>query len=275
MYFSTRAIALFAFLALVLGSVPATIQAAGYPKEFSATIQWTIPTDPNVPGAAAGSEKIVGKVYSGKDRLRIESTTDDRTRALILLTAEKKAWTLDLKDKSYHEGAGKVAVLPKPDIDILPSDPDSPCARKEKVTCTRAGSDTLDGVAVEKWTISIHQNNQKGEILLWIDPERRLVLKQQPGQGPLHARTLLGEVDHGGRPTEKWTITETFQGQSHVMEQWVDKELRLIVRQSGPAGDFLVVQDIAIAPQSPALFQVPEGFKLVNPPTQPPLPGKR
>ncbi|MBF0145419.1 MAG: hypothetical protein HQL84_02555 [Magnetococcales bacterium] len=257
-------------LLLLSGLFPSALEAAWYPKEFSAEVQWTLPTDPRV---SAPAEKITGKVYAGNQRMRIEATTQNKTHALIVHEGGKKAWTLNPETKSYHDGVGKVPMLPKPDIDILPSDPDSPCAKKNKVTCNSTGSDTLDGVAVEKWTISIHQNNQKGEILLWIDPKRRLVLKQQPNLGPQHTRILVGEVDHGGRPTEKWTITETFQGQSHTMEQWVDKELRLIVRQSGPVGDFLLVQNIQVAPQPQNLFQIPAEFKQTLPPAPKPLPG--
>ncbi|MBF0415968.1 MAG: hypothetical protein HQL78_06645 [Magnetococcales bacterium] len=251
-----------------LGVTTAPLEAAWYTKEFSAQVKWTIPT-PTEP------EKIEGHVYVGDKRLRIENTTKGHTNALIFLVQEKKAWTLDLAAKNYHDGVARMAMLPKPDTDILPSDPDSPCANKEKrVTCAKTGSGTLDGVATEEWTITIDQDQQKGEIKLSIDPARHLVLKQQPDVGPVRTRTFLGDMDHQGRPTEKWKVSEEFQGQSTVLEQWVDKELRLIVRESGQAGDVLLdVSAIKIAPQPDSLFKIPDGFKLTQPVMDPHPPG--
>lgn len=263
-----------ALVAVVLGVTTTSLEAAWYPKEFSAQVQWSIPT-PTTP------EKIDGNVYVGDKRLRIENTSKGHTNALIFLVQEKKAWTLDLAAKNYHDGVARMAMLPKPDSDVLPSDPDSPCAGKEKrVTCSKTGTGTLDGVATEEWTITIDQDQQKGEIKLSIDPARHLVLKQQPDVGPIHTRTFLGDMEHQGRSTEKWKVTEEFQGQSTVLEQWVDKELRLVVRESGQAGDVLLeVNAIKIAPQPDALFKIPEEFKLTQPsmdpnPSAPPMPGK-
>lgn len=265
-----------AILAGGLGLASHPLQAEWYPKEFSASVQWTIPPgSPNAQGAPGALGKIQGKVFVGNLRMRIESTSQGITRALIVIPEEKKAWTLDLTGKTYHEGVGRVALLPKPDSDILPSEPDSPCAQKDKFSCNKTGSDTLEGVAVEKWVIDVIQGEQKGQTTLWIDPKRHLVLKQQPKNGPLQVRTLLGDVEWGGRPAEKWKLSEDFQGRVNTMEQWVDKELRLVVKQSGQSVDFLVIQGIQIGPQPDQLFRVPEGFKLTPLPVANPPSGQR
>lgn len=89
---------------------------------------------------------------------------------------------------------------------------------------------------------------------------------QQDGGDFACARQGMETVN--GRPAEKWEFTATQNGQTMTSTVWVDKELRMPIRQELPGGAVSELRDIRVGPQPAHLFQVPGGYTRIELPQQ-------
>lgn len=254
------------FVALVLSlsatlAVPASAGAVTwYPGEFAADIVFTNPENPK--------EQAQGTLHIGQGRFRAEGVHDGTRKALIVLSDKREAWTLLLDKGEYFPGMGGAPMPPKPDVELLPDDPKSPCTTEKSLSCSKVGTETMDGIQTDKWEIRVTRQGQIRALTLWSDPGRGIILRQQAEGGPAMVRKLLGVEEVGGRPTEKWEVSQTFQGKSRTHSRWVDVKLRLPVRMAGEQGVAMVVSNIREGAQPDRLFEIPASFKKVAPPAQ-------
>ncbi|MEO5363518.1 MAG: DUF4412 domain-containing protein [Magnetococcus sp. DMHC-8] len=268
---------------------PATAQAAvWYTGEFSADI---VMTDPRAP-----DNKARGTFFVGKDRFRAEGVLQGKQKVLIVHPQERKVWMLSPAEKTYYAGAGSAPIPPKPDIERLPGDSDGPCKQDKAITCARLGTEKLNGVETEKWEIKIQPPapppGQAGsaapdqqpaqKVLVWADPARHIVVRQQPEAGPSMERVLVATEQLAGRSTEKWAISQTFQGNTQKFFRWIDSKLRVPVREEEDGKVVMELVNIQEKAQPTALFEVPKDFKEVQPPAlpreaepMPPPPGEK
>ncbi|MEO5339943.1 MAG: DUF4412 domain-containing protein [Magnetococcus sp. MYC-9] len=249
--------------------------AVWYTGEFSADI---IITDPRAPDG-----KVRGSFYVGKDRFRAEGIHQGKRKALIVHPQERKVWMLLPEEKSYYAGAGGAPVPPKPDIDRLPGDNDGPCRQDKAISCTRLGTEKLNEVETEKWEVKItppgpppgqptagaptEQPVQKATV--WADPKRHIIVRQQLEGGPAMERLLVATEKVADRATEKWAVTQTFQGASQKYFRWVDSRLRVPVREEEDGKVVMELVNIQEKPQAAALFEIPKEYKEVQPPAPP------
>ncbi|MBF0142141.1 MAG: hypothetical protein HQL57_02540 [Magnetococcales bacterium] len=259
-----RRIASSAFLAAALASTSPSAAVAGsgvwYPGEFSANITMT---------QTKTQEKATGRLFVGKGRIRAEGTFRNEPRAVIIDTEARKVFTLITDKKQFHKGLGEVPQPPKPDIDILPQDKDGPCNQKEGPTCRKVSEEPVNGVPCEKWEILFSRQGEKRTVTVWADPARHIVLKQEAPETPTMERKLTSTEEVGGRPTEKWTVSHQFKGETRSFTQWVDTALRLPVFMDGGSSGFsMTVSDIKEAAQAESLFALPEGYQEIPPPAQ-------
>ena len=94
-------------------------------------------------------------------------------------------------------------------------------------------------------------------------------LKMMQDRGPGATCRRVGEDTVDGRRTIK------FEGVSPEHERgyaWVDPSLRFIIKVEGANGDGMALENIREAPQPPALFTIPAGFRRVDP--QQPTPAR-
>lgn len=252
---------------------PVTAKASvWYAGEFSADI---IISDPRAP-----QNKARGTFYVGKDRFRAEGVHRGQHKVLIVQPLNRKVWMLFPKDKTYYAGPGEAPIPPKPDVERLPGDRDSPCQKDKALSCTRIGSETINGIKTEKWEIN-HQRPMpategsdtppkhiKRKMTLWIDPARRIVLRQQPEKGPTMERLLVATENIKGRQTEKWAFVQSYQGQTQKYFQWVDTALRVPVREEEDGKILMELVNIQEKKQPASLFEIPSLFKEIQPPTR-------
>lgn len=249
---------------------PVTAQAGvWYAGEFSADI---IITDPGV-----SNSKVHGTFHVGKDRFRAEGMHQGQHKVLIVHPLDHKVWMLFPESKTYYAGPGRVPVPPKPDVERLPGDHDSPCQEDKWLSCVRIGTETLNGIKTEKWEIS-HQRQAATradpnvsqasgtKVVLWADLSRRIVIRQQTSAGSVVERTLVAMEKINGRQTEKWAFSKQYQGETQNFFQWVDAKLRVPVRDEIEGKTAMALVNIQEKPQPAHLFEIPRAFKEVPSP---------
>ncbi|MBF0180304.1 MAG: hypothetical protein HQM03_09800 [Magnetococcales bacterium] len=249
---------LLATLALPTGAAHA---ANWYNSPFSADILMTNPENPK--------DQAKGKLFVGPDRFRSEGMYQGTKKVLIINLADRKAFTLLPDKKEYHEGMSEALMPPKPDVELMPGDPQGPCKTDAQLNCAAAGNETINGIPTEKWTVKASAKEVAYQVSLWIDPKRRIVIKQQPENGPTMERKLLGVEKVNGRDTEKWEFTHSFKDKRNSYLQWIDVNLRIPVRMGEGRNSPMEISNIAEGNQDAALFQVPKDFKQVAPPAPP------
>ena len=238
-----------------------------YTGEFSADV---VLTDPRAP-----QNKVHGTFHVGKDRFRAEGLFQGKRSVLIVRPLDRMVWTLFPEDKTYYAGPGKMPIPPKPDLEQLPGDADSPCQQDRALSCTSIGSESLHGIQTEKWHI-VYQGHVpvagnraqplERKATLWADPSRHIVIRQQPEGGPLMERTLIATERINGRETEKWTFVHSFQGQSQRYVRWVDVQLRVPVREERNGTVVMELLNVHARKQPADLFEVPKAFREIQPP---------
>ncbi|MBF0134881.1 MAG: hypothetical protein H7833_06895 [Magnetococcus sp. DMHC-1] len=248
-------------LALMIVGVTAVPASAGswYGGEFSAEVMMT--------GKDSPANQATGRLFVGKNRIRAEGSHRGQEKAVIIDAANHKAWTLMPASKQYYEGVSDAPVPPEPDVKPLPSDPDSPCnTNAAQVKCTKVGMDNTAGVPAEKWTVTRSVQGRSMQMTMWIDMQRRIIVRQEAQDGPVMERRFKGMEDVGGRAAEKWEFSESFRGQTATYTQWIDARLRVPVRVSGDQKYVLEMRNIQEGPQPDTLFQLPADYQQVAPP---------
>ncbi|MBF0184884.1 MAG: hypothetical protein HQM06_10910 [Magnetococcales bacterium] len=256
-------------------AIPTVSQAAiWYTGEFSADI---IMNDPRTPDS-----KARGTFYVGKDRFRAEGVHQGQKKVMIVLPQEHKVWMLQPDEKTYYAGPGNAPVPPKPDVERLPGDADGPCKQERGITCSKLGNEKLNGVDTEKWEIKVSpppgqapagKAPESQKVLVWADPSRHIIIRQQPEAGPAMERVLTAVEKVNGRDTEKWKVSMSFQGKSQSYIRWVDSGVRVPVREEEGGQVLMELVNIQEKAQAAALFELPKEYKEVQPPAPPPPPG--
>lgn len=247
----------------VLLLTPALLQAEPwFGGEFSADVVMTKADNP--------ANQASGKIFVGNLKIRAQGQHQGVSKSVIVDHMARKAYTLLDSAKQYHEGIGQGMPPPSPDVDILPADKESGCNQEKGPKCAKVGQEKVGSLDAEKWQVTVTnpQNNQTVSTLVWVDPQRRIVLRQQPDKGPTMERLLQGVEPVEGRPTEKWEFVNTFNNQSRKHEQWIDAKLRIQVKVAMEGKTVLEVKGIKEGPQPIELFQVPTGYQQMQP--QPP-----
>ncbi|MBF0424358.1 MAG: hypothetical protein HQL66_00860 [Magnetococcales bacterium] len=249
---------------LVVGVVASPAAAAPwYGGEFSAEVTMSSKDNP--------SNQATGRVFVGKGRLRAEGSYRGQSKVVLIDDTNHKAWTLLPTSKQYYEGVADAPVPPQPDVEPMPSDADSPCNTSAgQVKCSKTGTENVGGVAAEKWVIVRAFQNRTMQVNLWVDAQRRIVLRQEAQDGPIMERLFKGMEDVNGRQTEKWEFVRSFRGQSMSSTQWIDARLRIPVRGMSSDQKYLLeVRNIQEGPQADALFVLPGDFQQVAAPKMP------
>lgn len=238
-----------ALLATGIAFGPAAVAADKFGPEFSAeAVQFNPKTN----------QSMVAKMFAGKDGMRrIEYTQDNRTAVQIAIPTQGTVYMLFPEQQSYMERQGPPMGT---------EDDDKPCANMANVTCKSLGTETIDGRAAEKWEFVSSFQGQTARTLQWVDQQRKFPLRQEMSNGQVMEMHLLGEEKLQGRSTEKWEmVSKSGQGEPVRSLQWYDPELRTAIREEQPGGFVQELRNIQVGAQAATLFQVPQGFRKVEP----------
>jgi len=135
----------------------------------------------------------------------------------------------------------------------------------QNLTCNKIGVESVNERPAEKWELESTAQGQSGKLVIWLDQERHIPVRQSLPDGTIMEMRLVGMEALNGRNTEKWEMKATRPGgQSSVAYQWFDPELNMNIREEQPGGFVSEFRDIRIGRQPADLFTVPPGYKVMS-----------
>lgn len=218
--------------------------------------------------ALVGQPETSGTVVKSGQNMRLEFISEGQKIIQILRPEIGAMYILDPAAQTYMEVLGP--AVPPTATDAYTN----PCpAQTESQGCQKIGSDTINGITVERWLLSTAPNTQP-VVLLW-DSTRRRALRQEFPDGSKMVMSFQSMQDLNGRRTEYWTTQSTTPGQPAASgDWWFDPQLRVVVRETLPTGETRRLENIVVGAVDAAAFQVPQGWQkreLPNP-QQPAMP---
>ncbi len=79
----------------------------------------------------------------------------------------------------------------------------------------------------------------------------------------------LGTETIEGRPADKWEFISKHDDNTYRSLVWIDRELRVPLRQEFAGGVMSELKDIRVGPQPASLFRVPADYKKIEMPSHP------
>ena len=210
-----------------------------------------------------GQSETSGKIIKSGQNMRLEFDQNGQTVIQILRPTEGLMYILDPEQQTYIEIRGQAVPATKSDGYTTPC-PES----AQMAQCERIGTDTVSGIAVERWALA--SNPQTRPLIILWDSTRRRALRQEFPDGSVMAMHFQAMEDLNGRMTEHWTIKITTGNQpANTGSWWFDPELRVVVREELPGGEVRRLEDIVVGAVDETAFQVPDGWqqKQPTPPT--------
>ncbi|MCP5372929.1 MAG: hypothetical protein H6907_14480 [Hyphomicrobiales bacterium] len=199
-----------------------------------------------------------GKLYVSDLGTRFEVAQQGQTRVQIYDAVSGLTRALFPDQKTYMEWRGGGGV---PGVK-----PDNPCPSDKRIACDKQATETVGNVSAEKWRLSSAQGRTA---MIWWDPQRRMVVRQESDDGQVMQMTFLGPVRLDGRAVENWrTVFQSSDGKQSQTEQYYDPAIGLAVRETFPNGVVRELRNIRMVAPDPKLFQVPAGYRQVQPPPQ-------
>ena len=233
-----------------------TLAIAGESQvEFSADVMQSMPQQ----------EPQQGRLYVGNEQVRTDISVSGKSMIQIIDIKQQTAYMLDPAQKSYMERkAGPGEMMPGGGAAARDA---NPCAGMQNLACRRVGVETVNGRPAEKWEMENTSQGQSGKMVVWLDQERHIPVRQSLPDGSSMEMQLVGKETLNGRETEKWEMKVTRPGgQSSIAYQWFDPELQLNIREEQPGGFVNELRNIRIGKQPSDLFTVPPGYKKMSSP---------
>jgi hypothetical protein len=221
--------------------------------EFSADVIQSMPQQ----------ESRQGRIYIGNDQVRTDINVGDKMMIQIIDIKQQTAYMLDPGQKTCLErkaGPGELNT----GGGVAAKDAD-PCAGMQNLACSRVGVESVNGRPTEKWELENTARGQSGQMVIWLDQERHIPVRQILPDGATMEMRLAGSETLNDRTVEKWEVKATRPGgQSSVAYQWFDPELNMNIREEQPGGFVSELRNIRIGKQPADLFTVPPGYKMVS-----------
>ncbi|MGB7933928.1 MAG: DUF4412 domain-containing protein [Gammaproteobacteria bacterium] len=210
-------------------------------------------------------ESRQGRMYIGNDQVRTDINVGDKTMIQIIDIRQQTAYILDPGQKTYMERKAGPGELNPGAGD--PGKDSDPCAGMQNLACSRVGVESVNGRPAEKWELENTASGQSGKMVIWLDQERHIPVRQILPDGATMEMRLVGSETLNGRKVEKWEIKSTRPGgQSSIAYQWFDPELNMNIREEQPGGFVSELRNIRIGKQPADLFTVPTGYTMMSMP---------
>lgn len=240
------------FLTLVTSTLAAqTVQPpiTNTSKSYSATAVHGLP----------GQPETSGKIVKSGQNIRLEFDQNGQTVIQILRPTDGVMFILNPQDRTYFE------VRDQPVPVTATEGYTTPCGdATQMATCERIGTDTVSGIAVERWALA-SKPQTRPLIILW-DSTRRRALRQEFPDGSVMAMTFQAMQKLNGRMTEHWSIKITSANlPANTGSWWFDPELRVVVREELPGGEVRRLDEIVVGAIEQSAFEVPDGWQQQQP----------
>lgn len=204
-----------------------------------------------------------GMIYKSGTAMRMEFEQQGQKVIQIVDPAQGLMRMLFPQQRAYMEQRNPGPPPGKP------TQATNPCggAQAAGATCQKSGVKKFAGIDAEEWIIS--PKDGSGQVRAYWDPRRRQLVGQVMPDGSMTQDVLVGMETVEGRKVEHWRATAMKPGKEpQTMERWFDPELEVNVREDLPGGVQRAFKNIKIGPIDPAMFQVPQGYRKIDPPRQ-------
>ena len=241
----------------VLGAtvlVGATGEAvAGSKKPFSATAVQTF-KDQQVQS---------GTIFVSGDDTRFEYVERGREMVKIILPEQKIMRILFPQDKLYRE------IQAPADAPTQVSGDSSPCPQIDGLTCKKIADAKFGAFDVEQW--QQHHTPTNTSSMLWWEPQRNMIVRQEFPDGRIMQLTMSGNVDFEGRQVERWDMSLADpNGKVTTAYQLVDTDIGIIVKEENPAmGLSRELRGLKVSASAAGWFDVPAGYQRIEAPKTP------
>jgi len=237
-----------AFMAGVSGEA-----VAGSKKPFSATAVQSF-KDQQVQS---------GTIFVSGDDTRFEYVERGRKMVKIILAKQKVMRILFPQDKLYME------IQAPADAPTSMGGAKTPCPEIDGLTCEKVADAKFGQFDVEQWSQSHAPSNTKS--MLWWEPERNMIVRQEFPDGRIMQLTMTGNVDFEGRNAERWDMSLAEpSGKVTQAYQLVDMDLGIIVKEENPAlGMSRELRGLKVADTTAGWFDVPADYQRIEAPKAP------
>ena len=119
-------------------------------------------------------ESQQGKIYIGNEQVRTEVTVSDEAMVQIIDMKQQAAYMLDPEQQTYMEHkAGPGEMMPE-----TAAKDANPCAGMQNLSCNKIGVEAINGRPAEKWELKSTAQEQSSQMLIWLDQERHILVRQ-------------------------------------------------------------------------------------------------
>jgi outer membrane lipoprotein-sorting protein len=148
----------------------------------------------------------------------------------------------------------------------------NPCDNLPDAKCENLGEESINNQPAIHWKLTRQGPNQQlFTIEQWLDKKRGITLREKLPNGSSINAVMTGNEKINGREAERWEVTmTTLDGKTQSGTRWYDVELGITVREAFPNGSLRELKNIVVKEPDASLFMVPEGYRKINVPAQPP-----
>lgn len=229
---------------------------------------------PNVPFSAQAVQKAPGEdphsaeMHVSDNKVRMEYSRNGNRMIEIIDLDAGKSYLLFPSQQQYMMQQAPPQLR---EMVTQSSGQANPCMGNPEAKCRQLGTETVFGRKTVKWEMVVEREGQTLRTLLWIDTQRQMPLRQLWPDGTVIELSPQGMATLQGRQTEKWEMNVMQpNGETMTSQQWYDPELKIIIRDEMPGGYLRELRNIEVGSQDPSLFQVPDNYQQVKPPSNPP-----
>lgn len=154
------------------------------------------------------SESFNGKYYFGGTKLRMEMNAAGHQSITITDINTKVVQTIMPDQKMYMEMNMNGMMMKNKMPDMKPYDPNNPCAGDDNVTCTKVGSELMNGRMTDKWQFTAKPGKKGVNRTVWIDKANHIPIKTVMDDG---TTVEFKNIKEGPQPASLFQVPAGYQ----------------------------------------------------------------
>ncbi|CCQ75181.1 hypothetical protein [Magnetospira sp. QH-2] len=199
------------------------------------------------------------RILRDQDAIRLEYARQGKQLIQIMKPKSGEMLVLDPATKTFLQFKGKVPPAQGAGTQA------NPCAAPPSgMTCTPLGAKMAGTINAEAYRIS--GGKTQGTMTVYWDPKSKQVVRRESSDGKVMQVEFVAKETVLGRDTLHWKATYTEpEQQPQIGEWWLDPDLGVRIREQLPNGELRELRNLAVGPVDTNLFQVPQGYRKVEP----------
>jgi hypothetical protein len=204
-----------------------------------------------------GQEMRYGKLYVGDKGTRFEYQQGGQPVVQIARSDTGKTITLFPLLHSYAETASSA------DMGNGEFRPDVACKSSADVECKKESDAAQGSTTIERWTMTPKNGVP---VQIWWDAKRKMAVREEYADGRVMQATLRMTMPFNGQQVENWEIL--YMSPNGMFRRGMSlyaPSLGFSVLEQQPGGVMRELRNVQIGSPDAKLFDVPEGYKQIEP----------